>query len=45
MTISICRDLFSYFIIIIFLQQIYAHGRLEDPPARNAAWRYGKSIE
>ena len=27
--------------IILFLQQIDAHGRMEDPPARNAAWRYG----
>ena len=23
------------------LQQIHGHGRMEEPPARNAAWRYG----
>ncbi|CAF4556263.1 unnamed protein product, partial [Rotaria sp. Silwood2] len=28
--------------ILISFQQIHGHGRMEDPPARNAAWRYGK---
>ncbi len=36
------RGILNWFITIISLQQIYGHGRMEDPPARNAAWRYGK---
>jgi len=37
------REIFNWFIAIISLQQIYGHGRMEDPPARNAAWRYGRN--
>jgi len=37
------REILHWFITIIFLQQIYGHGRMEDPPARNAAWRFGRN--
>jgi hypothetical protein len=36
------RGTLCWFIIIISLEKIYGHGRMEDPPARNAAWRYGR---
>jgi hypothetical protein len=37
------REILKWFIIIISLQQIDGHGRMEDPPARNAAWRHGRN--
>ena len=36
------RIIFIWLIILISLEQINAHGRMEEPPARNAAWRYGE---
>jgi hypothetical protein len=40
------RESWNWFIVIIviLLRQINGHGRMEDPPARNAAWRYGKYL-
>jgi hypothetical protein len=39
------RELWNWFIaILISLQQVHGHGRMEEPPARNAAWRYGQFI-
>ncbi|CAF1047713.1 unnamed protein product [Adineta ricciae] len=38
------KRIFSWFIAILSLQQVHGHGRLEDPPARNAAWRYGFNV-
>ncbi|CAF1286058.1 unnamed protein product [Adineta steineri] len=39
------RELYNWFItILISIQQVYGHGRMEDPPARNAAWRYGFDV-
>ncbi|CAF0864310.1 unnamed protein product [Rotaria sordida] len=39
------KELWNCFItILISLQQIHGHGRMEDPPARNAAWRYGFDV-
>jgi hypothetical protein len=39
------REPLNWFIIIlIFLQQVNGHGRMDEPPARNAAWRYGKFV-
>ncbi|CAF4572679.1 unnamed protein product [Rotaria socialis] len=42
---SVCQlELCYWLIILISLQKIHGHGRMEDPPARNAAWRYGFDV-
>lgn len=42
---SIFRELNHGFIVILLcLKHIHGHGRMEEPPARNAAWRYGKYL-
>lgn len=33
---------YGLIVIVLFFEQIHGHGRMEEPPARNAAWRYGK---
>ncbi|CAF0894028.1 unnamed protein product [Adineta steineri] len=38
------KEIFNWFITIISLHHIHGHGRMEDPPARNAAWRYGFNV-
>ncbi|CAF2156124.1 unnamed protein product [Rotaria magnacalcarata] len=38
------KETLSCFILIISLPHIYGHGRMEDPPARNAAWRFGFNV-
>ncbi len=39
------REPWNWFItILISLQQVHGHGRMEEPPARNAAWRYGQFL-
>ena len=32
---------YGLLVILICLGFIHGHGRMEEPPARNAAWRYG----
>ena len=35
--------IFTFLIAVVF-RQVKAHGRMEDPPARNCAWRFGFNV-
>lgn len=37
------RDAYRWLFTLISLHHIHGHGRMEEPPARNTAWRHGQN--